>query len=393
MLPPPSLSFVLPSLHDGTPLDCRVYHPAVLSGPLSPWPGHAAVVAHPYAPLGGCFDDPVVALLAAVLVQRGFVVATFNFRGASSAGTTRTSWTSRPERSDYMAVVGFLTHYVHYLLRATPTSQEEVVPETDPVLVLAGYSYGAMVTAKLPPLDAVLHPFVSPPVESPAADIRLRAQHLAEQQRGLLAAAPQSPRRSLGMRTGGEERRNQDAEGREERIRRGVKELLARTKLVKSTARADGVHDQAVLDCVPDLVAPRATYLLVSPPVGVLTTLATMSLPEPVAGWSQRLLSRTPFLSGMLKHGDYAEEQRVADTKLVRNPTLVIYGDQDGFVTYRRMRDWAKSLGDVEGSRFRHVEVAGAGHFWVEEGAVYGLRDSVEDFVAGLVVGKTGAGG
>lgn len=92
MLPRPCLSFTLPSIHDNTKLDCRVYHPqspCLLHDSSSntntnidgaPWSGHAAVVAHPYAPLGGCCDDPIVDVAAGTLLQFGFVVATFNFR-------------------------------------------------------------------------------------------------------------------------------------------------------------------------------------------------------------------------------------------------------------------------------------------------------------------------
>lgn len=112
MLPEPTLTFTLPSLHDGLPLDCRVFHPQSLlpaahlnsvltpSSPASPkqqnrksqrpgsvWGTHcadgyraAAIVAHPYAPLGGSFDDNIVAVVSAVLLRLGFVVCTFNFR-------------------------------------------------------------------------------------------------------------------------------------------------------------------------------------------------------------------------------------------------------------------------------------------------------------------------
>lgn len=83
MLPRPSLSFTLPSIYDSAKLDCRVYHPPSLCDPSHagvPWSGHAAVVAHPYAPLGGCFDDPIVDVTAGTLLQLGFLVATFNFR-------------------------------------------------------------------------------------------------------------------------------------------------------------------------------------------------------------------------------------------------------------------------------------------------------------------------
>lgn len=82
MLPDPSLSLTIPSLQDGTALDCRVYHPQSLSAnPRAPsWQRHAAILAHPYAPLGGCYDDPVLAEAIEQLLRSGFLVATFNFR-------------------------------------------------------------------------------------------------------------------------------------------------------------------------------------------------------------------------------------------------------------------------------------------------------------------------
>ncbi|KJK78360.1 hypothetical protein H634G_06533, partial [Metarhizium anisopliae BRIP 53293] len=156
MLPEPALSFTIPSLHDGTVLDCRVYHPASLAAAnprAPPWERHAAVVAHPYAPMGGCYDDPTLDSVAAALLRTGYLVATFNFRGAGhSAG--RTSWTARPERDDYASVVGFTVHYAHFLdpfADGAPRRQR-------PVLLMGGYSYGAMVTAQMPPLDRLLEP-------------------------------------------------------------------------------------------------------------------------------------------------------------------------------------------------------------------------------------------
>jgi hypothetical protein len=82
MLPPPALTFTIPSVHDSTPLNCRVYHPPSLApSPRSPaWNRHAAIVAHPYAPLGGCCDDPIVEIVAGCLLRVGFVVGLFNFR-------------------------------------------------------------------------------------------------------------------------------------------------------------------------------------------------------------------------------------------------------------------------------------------------------------------------
>jgi alpha/beta superfamily hydrolase len=41
-----------------------------------------AIVAHPYAPLGGSYDDAVVDMAASIILKQDFVVGTFNFRYA-----------------------------------------------------------------------------------------------------------------------------------------------------------------------------------------------------------------------------------------------------------------------------------------------------------------------
>ena len=95
-LPKPSLTFSVPSVHDGLALDCRVYHPpslAVSPRPdTPPWQKHAAVVAHPYAPLGGCYDDPIVDIVSATLLRLGFLVVTFNFRFAFTIHCHKLIW-------------------------------------------------------------------------------------------------------------------------------------------------------------------------------------------------------------------------------------------------------------------------------------------------------------
>ena len=76
-LPKPSYTFTIPSIQDNTLLDCRVYHPTFNQRKMVV---SAAIVAHPYAPLGGSQDDPVVSIIGSVLLKHGFVVGTFNFR-------------------------------------------------------------------------------------------------------------------------------------------------------------------------------------------------------------------------------------------------------------------------------------------------------------------------
>ncbi|KAI1771261.1 Alpha/Beta hydrolase protein [Hypoxylon cercidicola] len=403
MLPRPNLSFTLPSIHDSTKLDCRIYHPTCLTEPGSfrspPWRRHAAVVAHPYAPLGGCYDDPVVAIIAGTLLQVGFVVTTFNFRGASSSDG-RTSWTSKPERADYMSVASFLVYYVHYL-RPPHCPDATAIGAAPPTLLLAGYSYGAMVTIQLPPLSSFLAQFASPPTHTALADIRLRAQHLAEQQI-IMDTTPASPRKSLGMRVGGSEstspqkaheRPRIHSPDREEKIRRGVRDLLSRSHLIhrKHDSNLTGhhmpveEHEVPCLGKLDNLIEFRSAYLMVSPPLGIVTNLATLNFSNPFSSWSKRKRAGPP--SAKSHGGEVAQEDTEAEAKLTKNPTLVIYGDQDGFLSMKKMRDWTGQLSSTEGTQFYHVEVSGAGHFWIEEGVLYELREAVFSFASRLIGG------
>ena len=59
--PEPTFSFTIPSIHDGTTLECRIYHPPY---PILKKHEHArgrfsvgAIMSHPYASFGGCYDD------------------------------------------------------------------------------------------------------------------------------------------------------------------------------------------------------------------------------------------------------------------------------------------------------------------------------------------------
>lgn len=474
MLPEPALSFTIPSIHDDvTNLECRVYHPQSLApNPRAPpWRRHAAVVAHPYATLGGCYDDAVVETVAAVLLRQGFVVGTFNFRGAGKS-TGRTSWTSKAERGDYMSFAAFMCYYVHYLDPFRPHSADPKGPlsplsppmspasfdaappavETGepPMLLLCGYSYGAMITKLLPPLDAILEPLAAPKTASAAADIRLRAQHLAEKQNVILGSAraaltetPTSPRKAAfsGMRVGGDEdRRRSQEHGRrsfsfdaEEKIRKGVAELMQRAKshqthhhhhhhhhqhLRKKKADSDESpvskrgeaavaeaeeKEPDTLTPVADLVRPRVAYLLVSPPIGWATSLMTMNLVGSAAG----LFGKRPKPPKTKDNDTDTDNQdkgegptasespsdpRQERQKLLDNPTLAIYGDADVFVAARRFREWASRLQSAPGSRFRAHEVSRAGHFYAEEGAMQRLADAVSVFSGELLTGSQSGG-
>ncbi|KAK8196030.1 hypothetical protein M8818_007182 [Zalaria obscura] len=159
--------FTIPSLADATPLDCRIY----TSNTPGQW-NKGAIIAHPYAPLGGSYDDPVVMSLVSLLAQE-MVVVTFNFRGAGTS-KGKTSWTGKAEREDYTAVIGLLTHYLRHL-----EVEESGHGQLD--LLLAGYSYGSLILSQLLPIATILQTFVSPPTGTPQSEILLRARTLADQ--------------------------------------------------------------------------------------------------------------------------------------------------------------------------------------------------------------------
>lgn len=332
-------------------------------------------------------------------------------RGAGgSAG--RTSWTSRAEREDYATVVGFIIHYVHYLdpfhdrsdampyrSRDAPDSTTVESQNIRPILLLGGYSYGAMITTNLPSLDAILQPFITPEPGSNAAQIRLRAQHLAEEENLVLGSARaamlerSAPRSSSkrGVRIGGDEpgspRKSYESHGRrsfsidaEEKFRRGVNELIAKAKSgrhgrrpfsreSKEPVEAEAPPADESLAKIPDLIRPRPAYLLISPLQGLVTHLATLSL-VPSA------LTKTK-----------APEDMAAEEKLVRNPTLAVYGDNDVFVSADKLRAWKERMEARQASQFRGEEIATAGHFWVEEGVLYRMRDLVGEFTDKLLEG------
>ncbi|KAK0713939.1 hypothetical protein B0T26DRAFT_742440 [Lasiosphaeria miniovina] len=440
MLPEPTLTFTLPSLYDGLALNCRVYHPHSLSpSPHAlPWQKHVAIVAHPYAPLGGCYDDPVVDMVAATLLRLGFLVGTFNFRGAhGSAG--RTSWTAKAEKADYMSMIGFMSYYVHFLdpfrqvssppaeapgvsevqIRTTPASPTLSSPSvpspsvaTTPVLLLGGYSYGAMITSQLPPVESILAPFETPKFGCPAAEIRLRAEHLAGMQNTVLASAriagldrlgERSPRKSLGLRIGGDEENRKSHDSRrsfsldpEDKICKGVAELMAKAKNKRKRLVSGTRGARQCLLAVAGRVKHQPAYLLISPLQGVITNLATMSFPVPFSGVSRRASTWGPGRSARTNPPqDDAKRNTLvgvplpdAEDKLVSNPTLAIYGDNDVFVAARKLREWSFRLQHVPDSKFRAHEVSSAGHFWIQGNVAPIMRDAVKTFAGGVLHGE-----
>jgi alpha/beta superfamily hydrolase len=102
-----------------------------LEGRWSPasGPALAAVLCHPHPLMGGDMNSPPVAWVRAALVRRGVAVLRFNFRGAGRSGGTHGGGID--EVQDVEAALSFVSG-------RAPRAR----------LVLAGYSFGALVAAR-----------------------------------------------------------------------------------------------------------------------------------------------------------------------------------------------------------------------------------------------------
>ncbi|KAB8239662.1 uncharacterized protein BDW43DRAFT_296037 [Aspergillus alliaceus] len=335
-LPIPTYAFTVPSLHDGTPLDCRLYLPRVS---LEPGTIRGAIVAHPYATLGGCYDDPVVSFVGGELLKSGYIVGTFNFRGAGNS-EGRTSWTAKPELADYVSFYGFMLCYLHCLelrvasLQGDNSSPEEGadnrVSRAQPTprranihLILGGYSYGSLIASHLPTLDVVANLFKNMKAAPPSYEIVQTAGKVS----GFFEASGSTPERPL--------------------VARDYRAMVERL----------------------DITRASISYLLVSPllpPLNLfLTFFSTMSLDISIHIPSQREQIPCPKPTH----------------QLCTHPSLAIYGNQDTFTSASKLNKWSDELSHAPRSQFRSAEIDGAGHFWREDGVESQARDALRNWL------------
>ncbi|KAJ5096019.1 hypothetical protein NUU61_005375 [Penicillium alfredii] len=332
----PSLSFIIPSIHDGSKLECRVYLPTgqqniqSATGPI-----RGAIVAHPYAPLGGCYDDPVVGIFGGELLSAGYIVGTFNFRGAGHS-EGRTSWTARPELGDYVSFYGFMLQYLKYLKHAfavnkndgddglslsqiAQTTGDNETPQIH--LILGGYSYGSLIVSHVPTLEAMVELF------RPAA----------------------SPSKPIGE------------------IARTAKQIAAWSIDQLPIPNAPALPDDPWLG----LQTATVSYLLVSPLLPPISQLLTV--------FSSLSLNVTVETS----RGRHVACPRPAD-QLTTHRTLALFGDQDNFTSAQKLRKWSSELAHVPHSQFQWREIDGAGHFWREDGVELRARQILAEWLSSI---------
>ncbi|KAI5858412.1 Alpha/Beta hydrolase protein [Tricharina praecox] len=325
-----TLNLHIPSLHDAIPIETSLTVPTVL-----PSSRRIAIIAHPYGPLGGTCHDPVVQHICAVLVAHGFITSIFNFRGCGHS-KGRTSWTGKAETGDYAAVAAWTLDFAAELRNGAPDGVE---------LVLAGYSYGALVAAQCPGCDELVQAATSPPNEA----FRKALTAGKRSARGWYRSHSEVGRTSYSGVRSPPLLPPQRSSISESDLRPPLSALVA--------APLEPQVDLAALQIV-------TRYLLISPP---LPPISSCLLPS---------FGFAPAVESV------ADPPTAAKRKGKGTKILVAWGDDDVFTGVKKYRRWGEKMLVALGEGFESVEVEGAGHFW-GEGRLEVVERKMEGWLAG----------
>ena len=264
-------------------------------------------------------------------------------KGADELGQSRgagvsqgsTSWTGKPEIGDYEGILGGLVAFADSL-HAIEGGEKEGDGESGNVdgntreklsgefnrrrikVLMAGYSYGSLITSHLPPMEEMVRKIDSM-IESSSAYKTCIA--------GL---------RGSGRFWGGNPHQ----------------------------------YDKIIFGQVLEIreIEIQPSYLLISPLLPPLSSFLTLSF---LNFASTRSLTSEEF--GERERGNI----------------LVVYGDGDIFTSAAKYRKWREKwapMGEGGVQARNIVEITGAGHFWIEEGAVSHLVTTIEKWADGLSV-------
>ena len=303
-----------------------------------------------------------------------------------------------PEISDYVSFIGFLICYVSNLRAMTssdlspndsgatlspiPSTQAApcLAPETlfgeGMRLILGGYSYGSLIATLLPDTESIMNRFTNVTTGSAEAEIRLRALHLSTQWNKDALARRRSQRdqflrsQEKAIVMGGEEsdpwtrRPSRDSRRSIDTIRKSV-DFGKRKLCLRHTSSGESEVVSLNPALLPnEIPLPKTSYLLISPLRPPISSFMTMFF---------RARLGSPSLQG--------RSTSDADSNLITNSTLVVYGDKDFFASPKKLRKWVEHLSVRAPSTCQFREIAGAGHFWQEEGVEVQLRASIGDWV------------
>ena len=303
--------------------------------------------------------------------------------------------------------MGFFIHYLDALRLpkqselhlSSPTeplaeiSTNETLQQTDcvhghPTLVLGGYSYGSLITMHLPSIEVIIARFAHVNQGTAEAEIRLRAASLAKQwnqvaethiqmHQGQSLEIPnkqKSPSISTSMSIGGEEcEPGSRRPSRESRSIDVVRKHLHRAHSGFGRRSCDEIPTKDSLEQyrAPVSVTPRICYLLISPLLPPISSLAALSFNSIKARFVADLRP-SPTVSDVSQ-------------RLGNHPTLAIYGDSDPFVLVKKLRAWSVSFRQRQCSLFCSHEIINAGHFWRESRSKEEMRMLVRGWLVRLL--------
>lgn len=240
------------------------------------------------------------------------------------------------------------------------------VPATRPPahLILAGYSYGALLTRFLPRVPVLLGRFAKVLKTSTEAEIRLRAAKLAAVTHiDILSRPLYGLRESHKTRKGKERERGNRPRGQLEETPRdwtvekdGHMQYLQKPFVRKQKRDSwPDQHNELGPDA-DDYIArvyvptPKTHYLLIS------------LLLEPLAS----------FCTGFRILGDTE-----LDTKFLYNSTMMLHGEKDRLTSFKKLSFWADDLVEDSEGKCNVVGVENSGHFWRDKKAIESLKFSI----------------
>ncbi|KAJ5090631.1 hypothetical protein N7532_009315 [Penicillium argentinense] len=254
-------------------------------------------------------------------------LTTIDNNSGAGGSEGRTSWTAKPELQDYVSFYGFMLQYLRRLKHALADKQQGLSPERSPP---SGGDDGIRLILGGYSFGSLITS------HAPGLDVIL----------DLFRSNTASPSQSV------------------DQIGSVAREIASASLRRLGPENPDlGTADDSRPRAPPSI---SICYLLVSPllpPVSqFLTAFSNLSLNVGVEG------------SAQAQHGD----------QLSTHSTLALYGDQDTFTSARKLQRWSAEMARVPQSRFQSCEVAGAGHFWREDGVEARARQRLREWLQQL---------
>jgi pimeloyl-ACP methyl ester carboxylesterase len=289
-----------------------------------------------------------------------------------------------------------------YLMGSLQPVHESHPPREAPLLILGGYSYGSHIASCLPDQDLLVSLLtdVVTGCGSSLGEIKARAikagrdisayfDMLKNGSLGRGRSSLRAPGGDLSPTKRGVAMGGYDSEAASRRIsressRKSLDGDTVRRSLDRARQRIRGRVSSEQHTRMPDAspivdeadyespshepARPQTAYLLISPVLPPMTTLITM-------------FSRPNFEHRDPNTGRTIKDHSSKDDKFLKHPACIIYGDKDVFTSSRRVHKWAEELHNQARSTFTSYGVEGAGHFWIEDGAVGQLQSCLDQWL------------